>query len=236
MSTNSIFQSRPENLALLFQEVLTAVMRLRTNRQSVSDAKLFRMQIEEAIRFADREAKKRGYSPEAVRDAVFVVVAFVDESVMNQRTDIFADWVREPLQLKMFAVHVAGEIVFENLQRLFIQPDTPELADLLELHQLCLLLGYRGRYGAGSEGEIRAIIEAANDRIRRIRGPHGELSPAWRLPEQETAPSSADPWARRLTLAFAVCLGVAVVLYVVFNLSLRSGLSTLVSLAEAAGR
>ena len=35
-------QPRRDNLALHFQEVLTAIMRLRTNRQSVSDAALFR--------------------------------------------------------------------------------------------------------------------------------------------------------------------------------------------------
>ena len=31
-------QTRTENLALHFQEVLTAIMRLRANRQTVSDA------------------------------------------------------------------------------------------------------------------------------------------------------------------------------------------------------
>jgi hypothetical protein len=38
-------QRRTENLALAFQEVLTAVVRLRSGRQEVSDAELFRQQI-----------------------------------------------------------------------------------------------------------------------------------------------------------------------------------------------
>ena len=33
---------RPENLALIFQEALTAIERMRANRQGVSDANAFR--------------------------------------------------------------------------------------------------------------------------------------------------------------------------------------------------
>jgi type VI secretion system protein ImpK len=231
VNNDSVFHPRRENLPSVFQEVLTAVMRLRTNRESVTDPQIFRMQMEEAIKLADKDAKRLGYSTESVRLAVFAVVAFVDESVMNQRMEIFADWAREPLQLKLFGVHVAGEIFFENVQRLLVQGDHPELADLLELNQLCLLLGYRGRYGSGSHGEMRTIIESLSDRIRRLRGPAGELSPAWRLPLQEMLPPSVDSWGRRLMIIFACCLALAVLLFFVFNLSLGSGVSTLRNLA-----
>src|ERR1022692_3649887 len=37
--------SRPENLALIFQELFTAIVRLRANRQAVSDAESFRHHI-----------------------------------------------------------------------------------------------------------------------------------------------------------------------------------------------
>ena len=40
-------QTRTENLALHFQEVLTAIVRLRANRQAVSDAESFRHHIRE---------------------------------------------------------------------------------------------------------------------------------------------------------------------------------------------
>ena len=41
---------RPENLALIYQEVLTAIERLRANRQGVTDANAFRHHTREAIR------------------------------------------------------------------------------------------------------------------------------------------------------------------------------------------
>ena len=48
------------NLALGFQEVFTAVVRLRYNRQAVSDAETFRAQMRQALRVAEQEARSRG--------------------------------------------------------------------------------------------------------------------------------------------------------------------------------
>src|SRR5437870_12694898 len=112
--TDSIYEQQPENLAFVFQEVLTAIMRLRTNRQSVSDAALFRAQIKEALNLANKEAAKLGYAPDTIRLAVFAVVAFLDESVLNQAAGTFAEWTSKPLQEELFGTHIAGEILFEN--------------------------------------------------------------------------------------------------------------------------
>src|SRR5260370_11786724 len=78
-----------ENLALVFQEILTAIERLRSNRQVVPDAEAFRAQIREAFKSADREGRQRGYSPEDIRLATFAVVAFLDESILNSRNPVF---------------------------------------------------------------------------------------------------------------------------------------------------
>ena len=48
------------NLALGFQEVFTAIVRLRYNRQAVSDAESFRAQMKQALRVAEQEARSRG--------------------------------------------------------------------------------------------------------------------------------------------------------------------------------
>src|SRR5262245_11693697 len=94
----SAFQPRAENLAYIFQEVLTAIVRLRSGRQSVSDHKAFRAQIKGALQSAADEATKGGYSSAIVERAVFAAVAFVDESVLNLHSQSFAEWVSKPLQ------------------------------------------------------------------------------------------------------------------------------------------
>ena len=87
-----------ENLALIFQEVLTATVRLRSNRQAVSDAETFRANTREALRLADTEGRRRGYSDAELQLARFAVVAFLDESILNSRNPVFADWPRKQLQ------------------------------------------------------------------------------------------------------------------------------------------
>ena len=127
--TPSAVAHRTENLALVLQEALTAIVRLRSNRQAVSDAGSFRIHMREALKSADQEARKLGYSGDVMQLATFAVVAFLDESILNSRNPMFADWPRKPLQEELFGTHMAGEVFFQNLQKLLGQTDSPELAD-----------------------------------------------------------------------------------------------------------
>jgi type VI secretion system protein ImpK len=225
--TPSAVSRRTENLALILQEVLTAIVRLRSNRQAVSDANSFRIHMREALKSADQEARKRGYSGDAIQLAIFAVVAFLDESILNSRNPLFADWPRKPLQEELFGTHMAGEVYFQNLQKLLGQPDSQELVDLLEVYHLCVLLGFGGRYSMGNKGDLRAIMDAVADKIRRVRGRSPDLSPMWRLPQEAARTVGGDPWARNLAIAAIGCLALLVVLFVIFKLSLGSGVSDL---------
>lgn len=214
---------RTENLALIYQELLTATVRLRSNRQAVSDAESFRANTREALRLADAEGRRRGYSDEELQLARFAGVAFLDESILNSRNPVFADWPRKPLQEELFGVHQAGEIFFRNLERLLKQADSPALADVLEVYYLCLLLGFAGRYSISAGGELRGIREAVAEKIRRIRGSDTEFSPSWSPGAQQVRMSQADPWLRRLKIAAAACFALTLLLLVAFHFSLHSG-------------
>ena len=188
---------RAENLALVFQEMLTAVVRLRSNRQAVNDAESFRQQIRQVIRIADQEARKLGYIDTDIRLGIFAVVAFLDESILNLQNPIFADWLRKPMQEELFGRHTAGEIFFEQVRELLGRRETPELADLLEVYQLCLLLGFVGRYSISGRGDLKAVIDAIGDKIQRIRKTRDGISPAWQLPEQRFEQGGLDAWVKR---------------------------------------
>jgi type VI secretion system protein ImpK len=224
---------RNENLALAFQEILTAAERLRTGRQSSADAAAFRYQILEGLKAAGQQARAHGYHADDIQLATFAVVAFVDESVLNLRSPAFADWPRRPLQEELFGHHVAGEVFFRNLQDLLGKTDSPDLADLLEVYQLCLLLGFAGRYSLGGRGELRAVSEAVAEKIRRIRGAAGEISPAWALPLEGVRRLGTDPLVKTFGIVAAVCGLLAAILFVVYKLILGSGVS---SLGDLAGR
>src|SRR5580658_1884312 len=162
--------NRTENMALLFQEVLTAIERVRSGRETVVNADTFRADIRQQMINANQEGRKHGYSAEDIRMATFAVVAFLDESILNSRNPVFTDWPRKPLQQEIFGGHQAGEIFFQNIEGLLAQPDSSVLADLLEVHLLCILLGYGGKYSVFGKGELRTIAESVAARIRRIRG------------------------------------------------------------------
>jgi type VI secretion system protein ImpK len=213
---------RPENLALIYQEVLTAIERLRASRHGVTDAQAFRHHTREALKKAASQALAAGYPAGDVKLATFATVAFLDESVLNSQNPIFADWLRKPLQEELFGTHIAGEVFFQNLQELLGRNDSADLADLLEVHYLCLLLGFGGRYSAGNRGELAQVMSMTAEKIRRVRGRFSQLSPAWMLPA-ETARGRADPWVRKLGILAVICAAVMVLLFVVYKVMLSGG-------------
>jgi len=225
--------TRSANLALILQEVLTATVRLRANRQAVSDAESFRHHIREALRTAAQEARNSaGYSTDDIKLATFAVVGFLDESILSAQNPLFAAWPRKTLQEELFGTHMAGEIFFQNLQQLLGKPDSADLADLLEVYYLCLLLGYRGRYSVGNTGELQATMQATAEKIRRIRGPLGGLSPSWEL-KAESLQAPKDKLTKTLAIVAMVCLVVGLILFAGYKFSLSSGSS---QIAESATR
>ena len=218
----SVDTRRPENLCLIYQEVLTAIERLRANRQGVTDAAAFRHHSREAIKAAAGQALSAGYPADDVKFATFAAVAFLDESVLNSQNPIFADWARKPLQEELFGTHIAGEVFFQNLQQLLGRNDSADLADLLEVHYLCLLLGFGGRYSIGNRGELAQVMNLTAEKIRRTRGPFGALSPAWMLPA-ETVRGHTDPWVRKLGIIAAISAIVMTLLFIAYKLILNSG-------------
>jgi len=222
---------RHENLALAFQEILVGSGRLRSGRQTVADPAAFRQQVIDALKTGDQKARSQGYATEDIKLAIFAVVAFVDESVLNLRLPVFADWPRRPLQEELFGHHVAGEVFFKNLQELLAKSDSQDLADLLELYLMCLFLGFAGRYSLGDQAQLRAITNATSEKIRRIRGTAGMISPEWELPSEGPQKKGTDPLVRRIGIAAAACFAVALVLFIAYKLTLGSGLSSLSDLA-----
>jgi type VI secretion system protein ImpK len=122
---------------------------------------------------------------------------------------------------------MAGETFFRRLDELLAQQDSEDLADVLEVFQLCMLLGFRGRYIGGDRGGLQGLISSVHAKISRIRGAQHELSPAWRLPADEEVKPARDPWIPRLGILAAVAFGISLLLFALFYFLLRSGIANL---------
>jgi type VI secretion system protein ImpK len=195
----AIPQTRTNNLALAFQDVITVILRMRYRVQRISDAAGFRASIRKMISSAVQEVRAMGYSDKTSEMALYAIIGFLDESVLNSQDPAFSDWARRPLQEEMFGGHFAGEYFFRHVDDLLNRPESPEVADALELHALCLLLGYRGKFAFGNAGEIHSILARIRDKIARIRGPLVLASVA-AAPPVKTA-VVRDKWVTRLAIA-----------------------------------
>jgi type VI secretion system protein ImpK len=162
---------RTNSLALIFQELLTVIVRVRFPKQPVSDAGSFRAQVRHSISAAAQAARAAGYSDDVSRMAVYTVIAFLDESVLISRDPAFADWARRPLQQEIFGDARAGEKFFGHVHGLLDRADSTDVADILELHALCLLLGFQGKLAPGESGAVQILLSRIREKISCIRGP-----------------------------------------------------------------
>ena len=220
---------RANSLALAFQDVITVILRVRYRTQRVSDANGFRDSIRKMIAAAAAEGRRLGYSDATTQMALYAIVGFLDESVLNSGDPWFGEWARRPLQEEMFGGHFAGEYFFKHTNDLLNQSDSAEVADALELHAVCLLLGYRGKYAFGDNGEISQIIRRIREKIGRIRG---QLALCRVAVAPEVAPGkSGDAWVRRLLLLTAAMLLLVLVGFAGYYFLLGSTLSAVHSAA-----
>lgn len=219
-------------LALALQDALTVIVRLRADRQPVADATAFRAHLKSLLARAEQEGAALGYPPEDVRVALFAVVAFLDESVLNARQPALAEWARRPLQDELFGGHMGGEWFYQYLERLLQRPDDPWLGDVLDVFHQVLLLGFRGRYGADT-ASVQVIAQRTGERVARLRGGEGDLAPDWRPPADAIV--RPDPWVRRLGVALVGTLVVVAALWVTARATLGGTVDELRALAPATG-
>jgi len=102
---------------------------------------------------------------------------------------------------------------------------------LLEVYCLCLLLGFKGRYAAGGAGDLRSMIAAVQEKIRRIRGTSSVLSPRGMIPADAVRLAQSDPWVRKFLIGSLAAVAASVVLFVAFKLLLFYGASAISNVA-----
>jgi type VI secretion system protein ImpK len=186
-----------DNLALLYQGVLTSIVRVQSGRQAIADANAFRKRIQDALAEVMREATQAGYAQEDVNKTNYAVTAFLEETLSGSRG---------PGETR------SGERFFDDVQALQSQQDSPQLADVLEVQYLCLLLGYRGQYVGDRLEGLNQIMNELHVRIERVRGQNHPLSPAG-LPSGE-APAPPAPVSRTLGSLSPAILTVSVLVLI----------------------
>src|ERR1700693_1965554 len=132
--------ARRENLAILYQGLLTGIVCIHSGRQPLQNADMFERRRKEALAEVTREAMKRNYAADHTIETDFAVVAFLDEVILTSKDPARDTCAQRPLQEELFNVSPAGEVFFARIERLLQRADAAELADMLEVYYLCILL------------------------------------------------------------------------------------------------
>ena len=206
---------RRENLALLYQGLLTGIVRIHSGRQPLVNADMFRRRTKEALAEVTREAMKRNYAAEHTIETDFALVAFLDEVILSSRDPARDEWVQRPLQEELFNITTAGELFFTRIERLLTRADTQELADMLEVYFLCVLLGFEGQFATRNKTELHLLTDRMRQRIEHIRNADPRFSPNGILPGDPIAVAAPDPLVRKLKFAAMGIAGAGVFIFLV---------------------
>jgi type VI secretion system protein ImpK len=207
-----------ENLAFLYQGLLTIIVRLQAGREQIPDAPSFRARAKKLLLDAQSEAKRVGYEADDIKDASLAVIAFLDSVVLNSSEAGRAEWVRQSLADELLEVANAGEVFFDKLDEIRGRRNSQELADVLEVYALCLLLGFEGRYSERQRAELSLVKDKVRRRIDDIRGKPELLSPNGALPDKPAAPPAPPPLAYPARRYALIAVGAAVAAILCFIL------------------
>jgi type VI secretion system protein ImpK len=212
-------------LGLLFQHILTGIVRIQTGKQKISDVETLRRRMKGALEQAQQEATSARYDVASIRDASFAVVALLDETISSSKEMNADEWQKRPLNIELFGQAVAGDVFFDRLLELERRPDSSQLVDVLELYLLCLLLGFEGRFAPPLRGEAYRIMQRLQRRIETARQSDYRLSPPVEIQKEFTGPPAKAVFPKYLRAGGAV-LG-AVLLFVVYSMDLWGRLNEL---------
>ena len=181
-------------------------------RDSVSQADIssLRKEMAEQLRRFEEKTLRLGARAGDVSAARYVLSSLIDETVMTTPWGASSGWSANSLLYELHGETWGGEKVFAMLER--IRGEPAKYLGLLKLIEMCLLLGFEGKYRVldGGRDQIASLRTEIGRLLRQHARPSpSELSPAWRGVAQSRALRRYVP----LWVVFAVAGAIVVCAY-----------------------
>ena len=117
---------------------------LKDNSQLLTDNwQAIKDEFNQLLINSQNQAIKAGFSQAIANEALFPVVAYIDELILTSKWKARILWQRESLQRSFFNTTNSGFEFYERLNMLNRQGDDRSVR---EVYLLCLSLGYKGRF------------------------------------------------------------------------------------------
>ncbi|HEX8636863.1 MAG TPA: type IVB secretion system protein IcmH/DotU [Pyrinomonadaceae bacterium] len=189
---------------------------LRLKAGIVAPSNELRPQVAALLMDFEKRAERYRFNHKIVQVSKFALASFVDETVLTNNFPLRDEWEKNPLQLEYFGEQLAGNKFFDKLQAMLKQIETTQ--DAVEIYYVCMLLGFKGRYGVYEQEKLLAIMQTtANALVKVGKIKPVELSPHWLADDQPAPPEKRGMpvWAK---ISAAGGLGLAFVVYLVMFL------------------
>lgn len=167
----------------------------------------FAAAIQRFLEALERGAIKLGIAGEDLYAAKYAFCAAVDEAILSQPSTLRDEWECNPLQLRLFGEHLAGEHFFERLEQLRAQGAVR--LPSLEVYHYCLLLGFEGKYRLEGPEKLGYLVARLGDEIVYLKGKRTGFAPRWAPPDKvaHTIGRVMPLWAPAAALAVVGLLG-----------------------------
>ena len=199
-------QVAPRSLLDLMSDGFYLLMLLKRG-QLPTDEEQFVASIRQFLEKVERGAAKLEIPSVDVHAARYAFCAAVDEAILSQPSPLHAAWERNPLQLRLFGEHLAGEHFFDRLEEL--RSHGAARLPSLEVYHYCLLLGFEGKYRLEGTEKLGYLTARLGDEIGYLKGKRTGFAPHW-LPPDRVAHALrriVPMWAPAAVLAVVGLLG-----------------------------
>jgi len=178
----------------------------QTPNSTPLDPNTLKRTCHEAFAAMTTRGAELGWREADVHEAVYALVALVDEAIIERGGVLAAQWMREQLQLTFFGQATLGETFFQRLEALRREP---ERAHILFVYWLAMELGFRGVYALRGERPLRELRDSVKRDLERA----GLLDPCVLAPD---VAAPIEPPKRRGPERFLLALGTGTLLLALF--------------------
>lgn len=204
------------------------------NTPTHPDVAGLREHVARQIMLFEQNVRAQSIDPETVLAARYTMCTFLDEIVLTTPWGSDSSWSSQSLLVSFHKEAWGGEKFFQILERM--SQDPLRNIDLLELMNVCLLLGFEGKYSVMEQGasKLTDIQDQLSRTIRMYRGDvERDLSPHWKGVQ-----SRSNVLVRYVPLWVVGALAgvLLLVTYAGFRFILESSSSPAYDMLEAAGR
>lgn len=209
-----------------FTDVILYARKLSRGDISVESADEARDKLKKLFESAKSLSANNEDSELTYGDAMFPVVAFVDELFLCSSWQHKNNWRTEPLQRLFFNTTNAGAEFYDRLSVLNkFGPDR----DIREVYALCMGLGFRGKYFRGEDRQRYEEIKAFNLSLLLPDEEHHNIDSATLFPfayrgHSDDSDTSFKPRLNIYPVLIGVPLTIVIVLSLYFQLEIASTL------------